>query len=57
MSEERWYRGTAQELVQVESNSQGGQTLHVGTVDKLLPTDDMRLQDRTEDKVTATCLG
>lgn len=34
----------AQELVQVEAHGQGGQALHVGAVDQLLPTDHMRLE-------------
>lgn len=50
VSEGRGHGGAAQELVQVETHCQGGQTLHVGTVDQLLATDHVRLKTTTRDQ-------
>lgn len=49
----RWCSGAAQKVVQVETHRQGGQTLHVGAVDELLPTDDVRLEETRRRQVTS----
>lgn len=40
----RRHRGATQEVVQVETHSKGGEALHVGAVDELLPAYNVRLQ-------------
>lgn len=49
----RRHRGATQELVQVETHSQGGEALHVRAVDELLPTDDMGLEEEKETSATS----
>lgn len=43
-------RGATQELVQVKAHGQGGEALHVGAVDELLPTHNMGLEGGEESK-------
>lgn len=45
MTEGRRHGGATQELVQVETHSQGGEALHVGAVDELLATYDVGLEE------------
>lgn len=47
--EVRRHGGATQVLVQVEPHGQGGEALHVGAVDQLLPTDHVRLRGQNTD--------
>lgn len=52
MSEGRRHRGAAEELVQVETDSKGGQTLHVGAVDELLAANYVRLEGKKKKTIS-----
>lgn len=52
MSEGRRDGGAAEELVQVETDSKGGQTLHVGAVDELLAANYVRLEGKKKKTIS-----
>lgn len=52
MSEGRRHGGATEELVQVETDSKGGQTLHVGAVDELLPANYVRLEGKKKKTIS-----
>lgn len=52
MSEGRRHGGAAEELVQVETDSKGGQTLHVGAVDELLAANYVRLEGKKKKTIS-----
>lgn len=52
MSEGRRHGGAAEELVQVETDSKGGQALHVGAVDELLPANYVRLEGKKKKTIS-----
>ncbi len=56
VAERRRHRGAAQELVQVETHSQGGEALHVGTVDELLPTYNVRLEGERNRNISSVLI-
>lgn len=52
MSEGRRHGGATEELVQVETDSKGGQTLHVGAVDELLAANYVRLEGKKKKTIS-----
>lgn len=52
MSEGRRDGGATEELVQVETDSKGGQTLHVGAVDELLAANYVRLEGKKKKTIS-----
>lgn len=52
MSEGRRHGGAAEELVQVETDSKGGQALHVGAVDELLAANYVRLEGKKKKTIS-----
>lgn len=52
MSEGRRDGGAAEELVQVETDSKGGQALHVGAVDELLAANYVRLEGKKKKTIS-----
>lgn len=52
MSEGRRDGGATEELVQVETDSKGGQALHVGAVDELLPANYVRLEGKKKKTIS-----
>lgn len=52
MSEGRRHGGATEELVQVETDSKGGQALHVGAVDELLAANYVRLEGKKKKTIS-----
>lgn len=52
MSEGRRHGGATEELVQVETDSKGGQALHVGAVDELFAANYVRLEGKKKKTIS-----